>query len=202
MRATPSAPTRAISTCGPSTPSRSSGCRSPSTRPASTACWARISSAPALTSTSRSSWARARSSAARETALMTSIEGCRGEPRPRPPSRPKGPVRPPHHSQQRRDLRQHPPDHPQGRRLVPQHGHPPQAPAPRCSRWAARSRTPALSRSPWAPPCARSSRRSAAASPAAKSSRPPRPAAPSGGCIPAELIDTPSTTTTSCASAA
>ncbi len=51
-----------------------------------------------------------------ETALMTSIEGKRGEPRVRPPfPRCQGPVRRAHRAEQRGDLRQHPPDHPQGR---------------------------------------------------------------------------------------
>ena len=59
-----------------------------------------------------------------ETALIASIEGKRGTPRPRPPY--PGRVRPvglPDPHQQRRDLRQRPADHPQRRRLVRRHRH-------------------------------------------------------------------------------
>ncbi len=59
-----------------------------------------------------------------ETALMTSIEGNRGEPRPRPPfPADKGSVEQAQPAEQRGDLRRHPRDHPQGRRLVRLHGH-------------------------------------------------------------------------------
>ena len=54
-----------------------------------------------------------------ETALMASIEGLRGQPRPRPPY--PGGVRavgPSDADQQRRDVRQHRADHPQRRRVV------------------------------------------------------------------------------------
>ena len=48
-----------------------------------------------------------------ETALMTSIEGHRGEPRPRPPfPAVKGLFGTPHCFEQRRNLCQHPPDYP------------------------------------------------------------------------------------------
>ena len=59
-----------------------------------------------------------------ETALMTSIEGHRGEPRPRPPfPAVKGLFEQAHRAQQRGDLRQHSADYPQRRRLVRLHGH-------------------------------------------------------------------------------
>ena len=48
-------------------------------------CWARTFSIPGSTSTWKSVLAPARLSAGEETALLTSIEGHRGEPRPRPP---------------------------------------------------------------------------------------------------------------------
>jgi (2Fe-2S) ferredoxin len=113
-----------------------------------------------------------------ETALMTSIEGKRGEPRCRPRSR------------RSRACSAKPTDHQQRRNVWPtsrrsssrgRRGSAAWAPrkprAPRCSRWAARSTTPASSRFRWEPRCARSSKTSAAASRAATSSRPPRPAA-------------------------
>ena len=90
-----------------------------------------------------------------ETALMNSIEGKRGEPRPRPPfPAVKGLFGKPTIAEQRGNLRQHSADYPQGRRS----GSPPWVPnaprAPRCLPWAARSTTPAWWRFPWAPPCA------------------------------------------------
>ena len=54
-----------------------------------------------------------------------------------------------------------------------------------------KSPTPAWWKSPWAPPCGKWWRRSAAACLAATPSRLPRTGGPSGGCIPAKLIDTP-----------
>ena len=124
---------------------------------------------------------------------MTSIEGKRGEPRPRPPFPAReGPVRQAHRSQQRGDLCQHPADHsttaPSGSAAIGtekskgtkvfalggkitqhrpgggSHGH---------------------------HPARRSWRRSAAASRAARSSRPPRPAAPPAAASRPRLIDTP-----------
>ena len=51
-----------------------------------------------------------------ETALMTSIDGKRGEPRPRPPfPTTAGYLRQAHRPQQRRDLCQYPADHTQWR---------------------------------------------------------------------------------------
>ena len=59
-----------------------------------------------------------------ETALIASIEGNRGTPRPRPPYPAEvGPVGHAHADQQRRDLRQHRPDPAQRRRLVRRHRH-------------------------------------------------------------------------------
>ena len=84
-----------------------------------------------------------------ETALMTSIEGNRGEPRPRPPfPAVKGLWGKPTRAQQRRDLRQR-----AGRSSsTAARGTPPTAPrrarAPRSSPWPARSRTPAWSKCP------------------------------------------------------
>ncbi len=102
-----------------------------------------------------------------ETALMTSIEGNRGEPRPRPPFPAE------------KGLFQKPSILNNVETWAPRSPR-----APRSSPWAARSSTPAWSRSPWALRCARSSRRSAAASPTARSSRLPRPAAPPAAASP------------------
>ena len=68
---------------------------------------------------------------------------------------------------------------------------PRRAPARRCSRSAARSTTRASSRSRWAPRCARSSKTSAAAIPGGHKFKAAQTGGPSGGCIPASLIDTP-----------
>ena len=63
----------------------SASCRLPSTRPENTACSAKISSIPALILTLRLRLGAGAFVCGEETALMTSIEGKRGEPRPRPP---------------------------------------------------------------------------------------------------------------------
>ncbi len=132
-----------------------------------------------------------------ETALMTSIEGNRGEPRPRPPfPAVKGLFGKPtilNNVETYANIRQIILN---GRGLVRLHGHREEPRAPRCSPWAARSTTPAWWRSPWAPPCGRSSTRSAAASPTARSSRPPRPAAPPAAASRRSIWTSPSTMTT------
>ena len=127
-----------------------------------------------------------------ETALMTSIEGKRGEPRPRPPfPAVKGLFGKPTILNNVETYANIPQIILNGRRLVPPPWAPRRARAPRCSRWAARSRTPAWWKCPWAPPCGRSWRRSAAASPNGKKFKAAQTGGPSGGCIPASLIDTP-----------
>ena len=73
-----------------------------------------------------------------ETALIASIEGKRGTPRPRPPYPAHGrPVRPADPHQQRRNLRQHRAHHPQWRRVVRRASAPRRAKAPRSSPWPA-----------------------------------------------------------------
>ena len=127
-----------------------------------------------------------------ETALMTSIEGHRGEPRPRPPfPAVKGLFGKPTILNNVETWANIPQHYPQRRRLVRLHGHREVQGHQGLLPWAARSTTPAWWRSPWAPPCGRSSRRSAAASPTARSSRQPRPAAPPAAVSPPRLIDTP-----------
>ena len=127
-----------------------------------------------------------------ETALMTSIEGKRGEPRPRPPfPAVEGSVRQADHLKQRRDLRQYSTDHFKRGGLVCFHGN---REAPRERRyllWAARSTIPVWWRSPWVRRCAPSSRRSAAAFRTAKKFKAAQTGGPSGGCIPASHIDIP-----------
>ena len=127
-----------------------------------------------------------------ETALMTSIEGHRGEPRPRPPfPAVKGPVRQAHRAQQRGDLCQHPADHPQ---RAPT-GSPPWAPrsprAPRCSRWAAKSTTPAWWRFPMGTTLREIVEEIGGGIPNGKKFKAAQTGGPSGGCIPASLIDIP-----------
>ena len=123
---------------------------------------------------------------------MTCIEGnARRAPAPSPLPRQEGPVRPAHHPEQRGDLRQNPPDHSEGRRLVPQHGHREEPRHQRCSPWAAKSSTRAWWKCPWAPPCGRSWKKLAAAITGGKKFKAAQTGGPSGGCIPASLIDTP-----------
>ena len=99
-----------------------------------------------------------------ETALMTSIEGKRGEPRVRPPfPAVKGLF---------------------GVPTVLNNVETYANMAPRCSPWAAKSPTPAWWKSPWAPPCGKWWRKSAAACLAATPSRLPRPAAPPAAASP------------------
>ena len=84
-----------------------------------------------------------------ETALLTSIEGNRGEPRPRPPfPAAQGLWGKPTRAEQRRNLRQRAGDHPRRRRVVRRPRHRARARAPRSSPWPARSRTPAWSKCP------------------------------------------------------
>ena len=90
-----------------------------------------------------------------ETALMHSIEGKRGMPRPRPPyPGQSGPLRQADGHQQRRDPRQRPDHHADA---APRRSPPwaPRAPrAPRCSPCPAWCAAPAWSRCRWAPPSA------------------------------------------------
>ena len=111
-----------------------------------------------------------------ETALMTSIEGNRGEPRPRPPyPAVKGLYESPTVENNVETFANIPQIILKGATgLLPWV---PSAPrVPRYSPSAERSSTPDLLKFLWVPPCARSSRISAAAFPTAKSSRLPRPA--------------------------
>ena len=128
-----------------------------------------------------------------ETALMTSIEGHRGEPRPRPPfpavkglfARPTLLNNVETYANITWILNNGPSSTPPSAPRAP--------PVPRSSPWVARSPTPAWWRSPWAPPCTPSSRTSAAAAREARSSRPPRPAVPPAGASPPASSTPPST---------
>ena len=92
--------------------------------PRARACWARTSSARTSTSTSTMAQGSGAFVCGEETALMRSIEGKRGEPRPRPPfPASQGPLGQADGPQQRRDLRQRAPHHRQGGGLVPLRGH-------------------------------------------------------------------------------
>ena len=78
-----------------------------------------------------------------ETALIASIEGRRGTPRPRPPYPAQaGLWGLPDAHQQRRDLRQRPAGDPQRRRLAARPSAPRSRRAPRSSPWRGRSSTP------------------------------------------------------------
>ena len=93
-----------------------------------------------------------------ETALIASVEGGRGTPRPRPPYPAiAGLWRLPDADQQRRDLRQRAADHPRRRRLVRRASARRRARARRSSRSPAGSSTPGSSRSRWGRRCGRSS---------------------------------------------
>ena len=127
-----------------------------------------------------------------ETALIASIEGKRGTPRPRPPYPADGRlVWRAHADQQRRNLS--PTSRPSSATAAS--GTPrsarKRAKAPRSSRWPAACKTPAWSKCRWESPCARWCSKSAAAFPKAASSRRCRPAAPPGGCLPADCLDMP-----------
>ena len=133
-----------------------------------------------------------------ETALMRSIEGHRGEPKTRPPF-------PAVKGLFDRPTTWRPTPTSPGFSTTAPRPTPPSAPrparAPRSSPWAARSPTPVWWRFPWAPPCARWWRTSAAACRAARSSRPPRPAAPPAAAFLPPSSTPPSTTSPSAPSA-
>ena len=76
---------RATSTAARNIRWPSRACRPPSRRRTSTACWARTSWAAASASTFDLKEGAGAFVCGEETALMASIEGRRGEPRPRPP---------------------------------------------------------------------------------------------------------------------
>jgi NADH:ubiquinone oxidoreductase subunit F (NADH-binding) len=123
---------------------------------------------------------------------MASIEGKRGEPRPRPPfPAVKGPVRQAHHHQQRGDLRQHPADHPEGRRVVRAAWAPSAPRAPRCLRWAARSTTPALVEVPMGTTLRRDHRGHRRRHPRRQEVQGGPDRRPLGGCIPAAARHVP-----------
>ena len=132
-----------------------------------------------------------------ETALMTSIEGKRGEPRPRPPFPAlKGLFGKPTILNNVETYANVPQIINKGADWFASMA--PRSPrAPRSSPWAARSTTPAWWKFPWARPCARSSMTSAAASPTARSSRPCRPAVLPAAASPSSSSIFRSTLTTS-----
>ena len=119
-----------------------------------------------------------------ETALLASIEGKRGMPRPRPPFPAQSGLLASHLYQQRRDLRQYPP-HPEGGRggkhILP--SAPKAAKYPRFSPWRGKIRNTGLCECPWASLSARLSTMWAAGLRAARNSRLSRPADHSGSCI-------------------
>ena len=127
-----------------------------------------------------------------ETALIASVEGKRGTPRPRPPyPAQEGSVGPAHADQQRRDLRQHRAHHPQRRRLVCADRHREEQGHEGLRAGRPRARTPAWSKCRWESPCARSSSKSAAAFRTARKFKAVQTGGPSGGCLPAECLDMP-----------
>ena len=127
-----------------------------------------------------------------ETALLTSIEGNRGEPRPRPPfPGGQGSVRSADYHQQCRDVRQYLPDYSERSGMVRFDGYRKVQGHERYSRSAARSRTPDLSKSRWVLRCARVVEVIGGGVPNGKKFKAAQTGGPSGGCIPASLIDTP-----------
>ena len=130
-----------------------------------------------------------------ETALMTSIEGNRGEPRPAPavPGRSRACGASRACSTTSRPSPTSPPSSSRAPSGTPASA-PRRARAPRSSRWPAPSTTPAWSRCPSACRSARSSTTSAAASRTARSSRPRRSAAPPAAASPSSTSTCPSTT--------
>ena len=125
-----------------------------------------------------------------ETALINSIEGKRGMPRPRPPfPAVSGPVRQAHGHQQRRDPGQRAHAGRPRRRVVQRRGHQDQQGHQGLRPLGQGRRAPAWSRWPWARRCGRSSSTSAAASPTARPTRPCRSAAPPAAASPTQHLD-------------
>ena len=118
--------------------------RPPSARPSAWACWATTSAASRFSFHVDIRLGAGAFVCGEETALIASIEGKRGTPRPRPPyPAAVGPVGLPHPHQQRRDLRQRGAHHPQRRRPGSPSSARKRARAPRSSPWPAGSPTPA-----------------------------------------------------------
>ena len=190
--ATPSAPTRAMSMSARNTPLPSSVCRSPSNRHANTACWARTFLGTGFNFDLDIRLGAGAFVCGEETALMTSIEGKRGEPRPRPPfPAVKGLFDKPtilNNVETYANIAQIILN---GRGMVCLHGHREVQghQGLRARRKDQQHRSCRDSR--WVPLCARSSMRSAAACPNGKKFKAAQTGGPSGGCIPASLLDTP-----------
>ena len=122
---------------------------------------------------------------------MTSIEGHRGEPRPRPPfPAVKGLWGKPSVLNNVETFANIP-DHPQGRRVVRRHGHREEQGHQGLRPGRQRSTTPAWSKCRSACSSARSSTTSAAACPAARRFKAVQLGGPSGGCVPDRHLDTP-----------
>ena len=176
----------------PNIPSPFTVCRLPSSRHMNTVFWGKIFSAPASILTFELRFGAGAFVCGEETALMTSIEGNRGEPRPRPPfPAVKGLFGQPtilNNVETYANISQIILN---GRRMVRLHGY-----RKIQGHQGFRSRrkdqaTPAWWKCRWAPLCGRSLRRSAAVFPTAKKFKAAQTGGPSGGCIPASLIDTP-----------
>ena len=166
-------------------------------RPGSTACWARTSWAPASTLTWSIRLGAGAFVCGEETALMTSIEGKRGEPRPRPPfPAVKGLFGKPTLLNNVETYANITLDHQQRRGVVRRHGHREvqghQGVRPGRQDHQHRPGGDPHGHHPARP----SSRTSAAASPTARSSRPPRPAAPPAAASLPRSSTPPSTMTT------
>ena len=172
-------------------------CRSPSIRRANTACWATTSSAPISDFDLDIKLGAGAFVCGEETALMTSIEGKRGEPRPRPPfPAVKGLFGKPTILNNVETYANIAADHPEGRGLVRHHGHREEQghQGVRAGRQDQQHRPGRGSHGHHA--ARPSSRRSAAASRTAKSSRRPRRAAPPAAASRPVSSTHPSTTTT------
>ncbi len=132
-----------------------------------------------------SSWAPAPSSAARRPPCWSPSRATAASPGPVRPSPPSRACSAAHLAQQRRDLRQRDVDPQQRLGEVRRDGHREIERAPKCSPWAARSRTPAWWRSPWAPRCATIIYDIGGGCPNGKKFKAAQTGGPSGGCIPA-----------------
>ena len=160
--------------------------------PRAGACWAKISWAPALTLISSIRLGAGAFVCGEETALMTSIEGHRGEPRPRPPfPAVKGLFGKPTMLNNVETYANVPQIILQGRGLVRVHGHREHPRAPRCLPWAVRSHNTGLVEIPMGTTLREIVEEIGGGIPNGKKFKAAQTGGPSGGCIPASHIDTP-----------
>ena len=188
----PSVRTRDIFTYVQSIPSQCTVWRLHCSRQENTACWVRTFWTPAFSLIFELRLGAGAFVCGEETALMTSIEGKRGEPRPRPPfPAVKGLFEQAHHTKQCGNLRKHPADYLKRPGMVCLHGYGKiqgnKGICPGRQNYQYRS----WWKSPWVQRCARLLKKSAAVFRTVKSSRRRRPVVLPADVSRPSLIDTP-----------